>query len=136
MPDLHIAGKEFYARGIEGIVHDSQSHPPSLPELLSLPPTLQPGGSSHLDRLLRVPCFHDVLEEALRPHVEDPHLLRPGAFTRALDAARGELLARTQEGDSEGAAHGRALGRAIALLDEEQALRALAHHYRTALYAA
>ncbi|MFY8102763.1 MAG: hypothetical protein ACOVK6_01580 [Ramlibacter sp.] len=136
MPDLHIAGKEFYARGIERIIPDGEAYASSLPELLSLPPTTQPGGASHLDRLLRVPSFQDVVEEALRPHVEDPDLLRPGTFTRALEAARRVLQARTQDSETPEAGHSRSLERAIALLDEEQALRALAHHYRTALYAA
>ena len=136
MPDLQIAGKDFYARGIESITHSGQTFAPSLPELLSLPPTTQPGGSSHLERLLRAPSFQDVLEAALRPHIEDPDLLRPGSFTRALDAARGVLHARTQEADTKSSASGRAMEHAIALLDKEQALRELADYYRAALYAA
>ncbi len=136
MPELHIAGKEFYARGIEGVIHGGPALPSSLPELLSLPPTTQPGSPSHLDRLLRTATFEDVLDEALRPHIGDPDLLRPGAFTRALDAARSVLQDRTQNDGVAGAAYGRILQRAISLLEEEQALRALADHYRAALYAA
>ena len=136
MSELHLAGKDFYARGIKGIIQGGLALPSSLPELLSLPPTTQPGSASHLDRLLRTSTFEDILDEALRPHIDDPDLLRPGAFTRSLDAARGVLLTRTKGDGVTGAAHDRILERAIALLDEEQALRALAHHYRAALYAA
>ena len=136
MSDLHIAGKAFYARGIDGIIQGEQAHVASLPELLSLPPTTQPGGPSHLERLLRVPSFDDVLEAALRPSIADPDLLRPGSFTRALDAAYGVLQAHQQRCAATSPAHAGILEQAIALLSEEQALRELAHRYQAALYAA
>lgn len=136
MSDLHIAGKAFYARGIDGIIQGEQAHVALLPELLSLPPTTQSGGPSHLERLLRAPSFHDVLEDALRPSIEDPDLLRPGSFTRALDAACEVLQARQQNSSTASPAHARILEQAIELLCEEQALRELAHRYQVALYAA
>ncbi|MEY4653653.1 MAG: hypothetical protein RI884_2234 [Pseudomonadota bacterium] len=126
MPDLRLPGKDFFTRGIDRIVGQSADLPASLPDRSTLPPTEHVARSS-LDLVLAASRFEDTIDQALRPLNHDRDLLRPGEFGRALAGARSLLLKQPAS---------QVLDRAIELLDEEQVLRDLAHHYRSALYPA
>lgn len=136
MPELRIAGKDFFARGIERILSRQGERPSQLPDLPMLPPIEWPGSSS-LARALATRSFEDDVQAVLRPSVGDRHLLRPGPFSRALADAK-ELLEYTRSQLPPGNDAGRleVLDRAIRQLQEEQVLRDLAFGYRAALYAA
>lgn len=123
----------FFARGIEAITHrerPGQLDLPELPELQRLAPPehqRQPA----LQALLAGHALDGYVSAAIYPQVQEPDLLLPRPFNRALESAY-QTVRRASE------RHGRSevLERAVRILAEEQEWRELARAFREALYQA
>lgn len=114
--------------GLERIIHGDGTQA-LLPQQHSvLPSDLEAVGQ--LDRLFHQPSLENVLEDSVRPKVENRDILGPTAFCAALDKAHKTLhkLAEQDEGNS------RILNRCARLLKDEFELRDLIAMYRGALY--
>lgn len=134
MAEMHIGHSPYFARGIESIVTGDPKAASHLPETRKLLPLEDPGRSM-LDQLLAAPTFDAMLDDLIRPIVDDLSQLSPRGFTEGLNAARNTLARAAERIDDARSPEARVLARAQRLLDEHLELRALAQMYANALVA-
>lgn len=139
MPEIRSNPLSF-DRGIESITHASKAQGSgvgSMPERANAPPA-DLNNRPQLDRLLHQPSMDDMLDEGMRPVLENRDLLSPSRFRETL----GQVLTNLrdsgdkylQRGDTPSMEQARSLNRAARLLQEESQLRELLQTYRSALY--
>ncbi len=130
MPNLNINRFMSFDRGIDNVVHRrSETETQGLPERRNLTPSGDPV-RTQLTQLLEQPNIGHILEEALRPEVDNRDLLLPSAFRTALQQVQKDLTALAHQGKGDG----RILDQAIRVLNDETRLRDLVAMNRSLLY--
>lgn len=134
MSDLRVGnGHYFFDRGIDLITYQGGEATQGLPDPRELTPSEQ-AGRPQLEQLLALPNMETFLEEALRPHLDDPDLMLPGKFRQALESARDSLRQMADTMATQSPDQAKLLGRAARLLSDETGLRDLLQMYRSVLY--
>jgi type III secretion protein X len=124
-----VAGNPIvFDTGVEKIVYGSQDPMPQLPATREVAPALAPM-KPRLDQLYPLFNLEDYIARQLGPDVNEAALLLPYRFDIALQVAV-ELLRESARKDDRDA---RMRRRALALLNDQVALRDLLRVYRTAL---
>lgn len=118
-----------FDRGITQIVHTRDQDLPAMPPFRQLDPS-DVGVQPQLEQLLAARSLDSVVDESIRPQVQDRALLHPVAFRAAVEGGR-EALQAAAERDP---AQAKALNRAARVLGEEIALRDLLQMYRNVLF--
>lgn len=137
MADDYLGPHLAFDRGIDSVTYARRGETQSLPQRQEGPPS-ELGGRPQLEALLGQPTLDGLLEEAIRPRLENRDLLVPSRFQAELDRAHAAL---SREVEEQGGAHAsmalektRILQRAVRLLNSERDLRGLVQMYRSVLY--
>jgi type III secretion protein X len=124
----HLSPLNF-DRGITQIVHLRDAQPLAMPPFRQLDPA-EIGVQPQLDQLLAARTLDTLIDESIRPQVQDRALLHPAAFRAAVEAGRETLLTAAERNPAEA----RVLNRAARVLGEEISLRELLQMYRNVLF--
>lgn len=127
-----------FDRGIDRVTYARQGETHSLPQRQEGSPS-ELGGRPQLETLLAQPTLDEILEDAVRPRLENRDLLVPSRFQSMLDRVHAAL---SEEADGDPGDTGapmlpekkRVLQRAVRLLNSERDLRGLVQMYRSVLY--
>lgn len=133
MSDFRIGSGPFFDRGIDSITFKANEGAQGLPDLFDLVPAEQ-GQRPQLERLLSVHNLDALLDDAIRPDIDDRELLMPQKFRQTLDATLHHLRQAAEERQALDPDSTRVLNRAARLLNEEVGLRDLLQMYRSVLY--
>lgn len=138
MADDYLDRRLAFDRGIDSVTHLRPDDIRGLPLRQEGPPS-ELGGRPQLEALIDQPTLDQVLEDALRPQLENRELMVPSRFQSVLEGLHTALSRKLEEETSgEGTSlepeDRRILQRAVRLLKSEQDLRSLVQMYRSVLY--
>lgn len=128
---MQLLPEAFQPRvGLASIELADESPTPLLPEDSRLQP-IDAAVERQLESILQAETFEKVMLDALRPHVQDRNILRPGVYHPLREEVLGELVAALQgEKDATVAQELRA---AVDLLQHLGVVHDLGEQYRYAL---
>lgn len=128
---MQLLPEAFQPRvGLASIELADESPTPLLPEDSRLQP-IDAAVERQLESILQAETFEKVMLDALRPHVQDRNILRPGVYHPLREEVLGELAAALQ-GEKD-AAVAQELRAAVDLLQHLGVVHDLGEQYRYAL---
>ncbi|WP_028605269.1 hypothetical protein [Ottowia thiooxydans] len=138
MAENHVGSHIAFDRGIDQVTYARLGESQSLPQRREEAPS-ELGGRPQLESLLAQPTLDGMLEEAIRPRLENRDLLVPSRFQAALDSVHAAISEKAENNPAGTDQFGspeerRVLQRAVRLLSNERDLRGLVQMYRSVLY--